>query len=38
MKSKNNANPLKSKPTVQKKDFWQLVDQFLHNKWVIGVM
>ena len=38
MKSKSNVPPKKSKPTVQKKDFWQTIDQFLHNKWVIGVM
>ena len=38
MKSKSKETPKNSKPTAQKKDFWQLVDQFLHNKWVIGVM
>ena len=38
MKSKSKVNPKNNKSTTQKMNFWQMVDQFLHNKWVIGVM
>lgn len=38
MKSKSKPISKNSKQSVQKTDFWQLIDRFLHNKWVIGVM
>ena len=38
MKSKSKTVSKNSKPTAQKTSFWDLLDRFLHNKWVIGAM
>ena len=38
MKSKSKPISKNSKQSVQRTDFWQMIDRFLHNKWVIGVM
>lgn len=37
MKSKNNVKKA-PQPTAPKVDFWEKLDRFFHNKWVLGVM